>query len=99
MRDLFAVLPGSRFCLLAGRDVYDDAQKKRSFRSLNQVAPDLNGELGSIFTPGEQLQAGSRGRRRCGMKTRRIRQGLAPEPLRHQHFDILPDELLALVTK
>src|SRR5260370_36268460 len=33
------------------------------------------------------------------MKTRRMSRGIAAEPLRHEEFDALPDELLAFITE
>ena len=72
-----------------------------AFGAFNEAAPDLDGELGSVLAPGEQVQASTAygPRRSCGMKTRRMSRGLAAEPLRHQEVDALPDELVAFVTK
>jgi hypothetical protein len=54
----------------------------------------------TVLAPEEQLQAGTRGpRRRRGMKARPMSRVLATEPLRHEEFDALPDELLASITE
>src|SRR5260221_11506286 len=100
MRELCAVLQCFRFGLPAGGDVHDDAQNQRAFRALNGADPDLDGKLGPVLSPGEQLPAGSHGpRRRRGMKVRSMSRVLAAEPLGHEEFNVLPDELFAFITK
>ena len=90
----------SRFRLLALGDVHDHAQNQRAFRTLNGADPDLDGELGPVLPPGEQLPAGAHGpRHRRGMKARPMSQMVAAEPLRHEEFYGLPDELLTFITE
>src|SRR5260221_9172048 len=53
-----------------------------------------------MLPPGEQFPAGTPGpRHRSGMKARPMSQMVAAEPLRHEEFYGLPDELLTLITE
>src|ERR1700736_152908 len=94
------MLPCFRFGLLALGDIDDHAQNQRAFRALNGADSDLDGELGPVFPPGEQLLSGAHGpRRRRRMKARPMSQVLATESLRHEEFYGLPDELLPAITE
>src|SRR5260221_8187171 len=94
------MLPCFRFGLLALGDVNDHAETQRAFRALNGADSDLDGELGPVLPQGEQLLSGAhRPRRRRRMKARPMSQVLTAEPLRHEEFYGLPDELLTSITK
>src|SRR5204862_426183 len=84
----------------AVRDVANRTANQSAFLSLQRAEADLDGKLRPVLAPPKKFQAGAhRTHFRIIEEPRAMPWMLGPEPLGHQHFDRLVEQLRARVSE
>src|SRR5271157_663849 len=93
-------LPNLFFRPLSVRYIADAAGNQHALRGFQRAEANLHRKLPPILMQPVQLQSGAhRPRARVGNKSRAVFRMLAPEPLRYQHFDYVPQYLSSRIAK